>query len=925
MRFFEPIPISDQMDPQTMLRMHRLNSLGSLYYFLKIALKRDKLTRTFHEPFCRSLECDTLHKLIEMPRDHFKALDIDTLIPTPLGFRKMGELKVGDHVFGIDGNPVKITRVTPHFQSENSYEVRFSTGDAIVADEGHEWTTQVTRVRKNNRKARLDPSLSNKISTTSEIKADLVYTIRDGYKEYNHRVWVASSIKMEGTPLVIHPYALGVWLGDGDSAGARFTAETSDIPDMCSSFGEITRKNETSMRYAFCNDFTKRLRQIDVLNNKHIPIDYLFATATSRLQLLRGLMDTDGSVSKEGQCSFTGMSRLLVEQTRILVASLGYKPSEIGSYDSSLDGKSCGKFFVFTFYASKEKAPFLLARKVKRCRSIRPQFRQIVDVVRTSPRIVCCITIDRVDGLFLVGEGFIPTHNSTIAGEGMPMWRVLPLANQDIDLFLKLGFDDEFVRHMILMHDCTKRNLLVSSNITNSSKLGSKIRRHYESNSIYRTLFPETLPSPSERWTDFSLQVRQPLDAAPHGEGTFDFIGVGGASQSRHYNGLIIEDDLVGPKEAESPSVIEKTIDYHVLVAALFEHGDPNHIGDRLVIGNRWGYRDLNSYIREHEQICKDDPKGFQIESHSALGGCCDKHPSDTPIFPEHFSIEKLMKLKHDLGSYRFSCQYINNPAAPEDAEFAEADINWYDFYKVGDNDDGSLMIRHEVKNGIIRPDLHYRKLDVVIACDPTHTSTGRCRHAIVVLGMSPENNYYLLESWAEASSHETFFNKIYDIAKRWRCHSVGFETCAGQSLALPHFKYLNTVKDWPLRITELKGEVEGPDGEITTKKEWRIRNTLAPIIEFGRFFMRRKQLDVLNELTTFPRGKYCDQIDAMAYIPQILRNPTSKVADAKFLRMNQLQQKQIALPYSTMIHQGGPGSHRSAQLRSMFSGRVIH
>ena len=503
---------------------------------------------------------------------------------------------------------------------------------------------------------------------------------------------------------------------------------------------------------------------------------------------------------------------------------------------------------------------------------------------------------------------------STCSGEGMPMWRVLPLATRDIDDFQALGYDDEFIRHMLRMHDCTKRNLLVSENITNAAKLGSKIRRHYESNDIYRTLFPETLPGPNQRWTDFSLQVRPPDGAPPHGEGTFDFIGVGGATQSRHYNGLIIQDDLVGRKAIESVSVMEKTIEYHKLVSSLYDSTDADHEGDELVIGNRWGYRDLNSHIREHEH--------FNIQSHSAMGGCCPAHPIDTPIFPEEWSVEKLLTLKERYGNYLFSCQYLNNPCAPEDAEFNESDINWYDFYKVSDSAEGSLMIRHEVKNGIIRSDLHYRKLDVVIACDPTHTATGRCRHAIVVLGMSQDNNYYLLESWAEASSHETFFNKIYEIAARWRVTGVGFETCAGQSLALPHFKYLNTVKSNKLRIIPLKGEVEGPDGEITTKKEWRIRNTLGPIIEFGRFFMRRKQQDYLNEIVTFPRGKYCDQIDATAYIPQILRNPTNKVADQKFLRMNQLQQKQIAQPYSNLISQGGPGSHRSAQLRSMFSGR---
>jgi hypothetical protein len=176
------------------------------------------------------------------------------------------------------------------------------------------------------------------------------------------------------------------------------------------------------------------------------------------------------------------------------------------------------------------------------------------------------------------------------------------------------------------------------------------------------------------------------------------------------------------------------------------------------------------------------------------------------------------------------------------------------------------------------------------------------------VLGISPEGNYYLLDTWAQSSSHEIFFNKIYAMAEKWRCKKVGFETCAGQSLALPHIKYLNTVRPWRINITELKGEVEGPDGEITTKKEWRIRNILGPIFEFGRFFMQRKQQDFLGEYTTFPRGRYCDQLDALAYAPQLLRTPmNAQVADA-MLRQNKQMSRQIAQPYSvhTAAHSYG-------------------
>lgn len=481
---------------------------------------------------------------------------------------------------------------------------------------------------------------------------------------------------------------------------------------------------------------------------------------------------------------------------------------------------------------------------------------------------------------------------STIACEGLPVYRTLPVSQQDVDEFGALGYPEEFIRWMLHVHDCTKRNLVISENITNAAGLGRRIRRHFESNATFRALFPEIIPGTQDRWTDFSLSIRRPEGAAGHGEGTFDFLGVGSAAQSRHYNGLIIQDDLVGRKALESPSIMEKTIDYHKLVSALYDNPDENHDGDELVIGNRWGYHDLNSHIREHESW-------FHIESHSALGGCCELHPMDVPLFPEEFDRPKLEQLRLRFGNYKFACQFLNNPSSPENADFHESDINWFKF--VQDHSDGSVIIQHDVSNGVVRKDLPYRKLQLAMAADPRHNSTGstRCRHAIVVIGMSEDGNYYLVDTWAEACSHDKFFNRIFEMAEKWRIHSCGFETSAGQGLAMPHLKYLNSIKPWQVRMIPVKGEVEGPDGEITTKKEWRIRNILGPIIEFGRWHMQRKHQDFLGELTTFPAGRYVDQLDAAAYIPQLIRQPASKAIMADFQKINQQQARQIAVPYS--------------------------
>src|SRR5258708_2796826 len=165
---------------------------------------------------------------------------------------------------------------------------------------------------------------------------------------------------------------------------------------------------------------------------------------------------------------------------------------------------------------------------------------------------------------------------STICSEGFPMWRALPFDSHDADRFRQLGYGDEFIRFMYRVHRRDSRNLLVCENITNAAKLGSRISGHYESNAIFRGLFPEILPDSSCTWSSYSLHHKRSPGCASHGEGTFDFLGVGGALQSRHYDGLVIQDDLVGRKAIQSISVMAKTIDYHLLLVVAFEEQRPD-------------------------------------------------------------------------------------------------------------------------------------------------------------------------------------------------------------------------------------------------------------------------------------------------------------------------------------------------------------
>ena len=113
------------------------------------------------------------------------------------------------------------------------------------------------------------------------------------------------------------------------------------------------------------NVFTATLKKIGVLNNKHIPLNYLRGSIRQRFELLQGLMDTDGYVSKSGQCEFTTIKIRLKNNFIELVRSLVFKVS-VKEDRAMCNGKDCGLKYRIQFWAFKDTPIFRLKRKFNR-------------------------------------------------------------------------------------------------------------------------------------------------------------------------------------------------------------------------------------------------------------------------------------------------------------------------------------------------------------------------------------------------------------------------------------------------------------------------------------------------------------------------------------------------------------------------------
>lgn len=356
-----------------------------------------------------------------------KALDINTPIPTPHGWRTMANLEVGDPVFDDQGQPTRVTFVTPVYLPTECYRVVFNDGNVLIADGDHQWVT----TQKNSRKRphRFGPT----VVTTKTIAR----TLLTANGESNHAVLAARPLQYPPAALPIQPYTLGAWLGDGSSASADLCCsepeivwfieadgyaitqrKTQDRSAMYGIGGTGGRRDPLTGRMVATSSIHSTLKAIGLMHNKHIPEAYFAASVDQRLALLQGLMDTDGQVNADGSCEFDSTNVRLAEGVLRLTRGLGII-SRFYQGTAKLYGREIGPKWRVTFRTKLPAAR--LARKLARIqagaavkRTQSGVYRFIVAVEPVTPVLVKCIQVAAASEMYLAGDGCIPTHNSRI-------------------------------------------------------------------------------------------------------------------------------------------------------------------------------------------------------------------------------------------------------------------------------------------------------------------------------------------------------------------------------------------------------------------------------------------------------------------------------------------------------------------------------
>jgi len=371
------------------------------------------------------------HEWVELPDDlvarlEGKALALDTPVPTPFGWRTMGEIEPGDLVFDETGAPTVVVAATAPMLDRPCREVMFSDGTRVVADASHQWVT----IDKNGRRYGRAHAA---IRTTDEIAHSLRVN-----GEMNHHVPLAGPVQYPSRlDLPIEPYAFGAWLGDGTTTKAEITSVDPEILEQISGDGFTVRpmsyaphlyriggvghtRDEATGRCARNGSLSSRLRTMGEMGGKFVPRPYLEAGIGQRLALLQGLMDTDGFVDDvAGRCEFTSINEGLADAVVELAAGLGFRPIK-STGRATLNGVDHGPKYRVKF--TPDRPVFRLPRKLARQKPADARYHRFraIDVVMDIPSVpVRCIQVAAPSGMFLATKSFIPTHNSSLGRLGL--------------------------------------------------------------------------------------------------------------------------------------------------------------------------------------------------------------------------------------------------------------------------------------------------------------------------------------------------------------------------------------------------------------------------------------------------------------------------------------------------------------------------
>ena len=671
--------------------------------------------------------------ILEVPPRHGKHLANDTPILTTTGWKKHGDLQIGDYVFGGSGKPVKVNYISE--EKLCNYKIQFSDGSVFYTHSNHKWIVYDRKKRGKKQILETEEIAKHNLSLEGEKN-------KRGHR-YRFQVDYNKLIIFKKKELKVHPYILGVWLGDGKRDGGTICVHPTDkaiIEKIIKLGGNVSsqwKHKTTGVNYYYLSGLYSVLRKIYKLENKKfIPKDYLFSSKEDRLELLAGLVDTDGHKDKKGRYRISTCDKELAENIRELVTGLGSYAYIIKILPTTSSSGIIGRKIVYQVgFNLNFKLPVTLERK-KNTGIFTRRKRSIISLEKIqSNKKGKCIQVE--GGNYLVGKNFIPTHNTTISTIHFPAW-VLG-KSPDIPI------------------------IIVSYSQDKANDYGLETR-DLMNNKNYQTIFKTRLRADTQsksRWIT-------------EGKGSYTAVGIGGSISGRGFLLGIIDDPIKNREEADSKLIRDRNWKWYRSTFLTREDGN----GAIIVISTRYHDDDLIGRITkskggdEWEKI-KFPAIAEQDEKFRKKG---------EPLWKDRFSLKTLEKRKRDIGSIEFSSLFQQNPIDVETQEFKKSWIKYRDW--------------NEVKK------LNTRRF---VTIDPAAAMKDKSDYIGITINYVDKENNWNLKAFRTKMNALNLINFIFKIYEETNFEKIGIEQGSYQSVIQPFLEQEMKKRSKFFQVVELK------------------------------------------------------------------------------------------------------------------------
>ena len=501
--------------------------------------------------------------IVQMPPQHGKEISDNQIVATTKGLKKHGDLIVGDYVFGRDGTPVKVLWVSEKTRSE--YVVSFSDGAKIECHGNHEWTVY-------NRFRQKEETIETKHMASSTIYNG------DGKRGSRYKYHVDSNVcvMFDSRNVDLDPYVLGAWLGDGDSSCGIIHIGNNDVEIIGNSTYKFKESKGTTTRKFYSPELNLLLKNNGLIKNKHIPDMYKYNSVEVRKNVIAGLIDTDGYVyHRNGRITISNTNKRIIDDAAFILRSLGQSVVVCEFKPRVSSSGIVGKKIVYQLCFNPTMTfPTKVKRKKITKLSINKK-RAIVSIERKEGLgYGNCIQVE--GGIYLVGDTFIPTHNSEGSSRKLPAF-------------------------MLGLNPDTK--ICIGSYAATIARDFNRDVQRIIDTPKYREIFPKTFLNGSNVVTIANSYLRNSdvIEMVGH-KGSLRVVGRGGSLTSKTVDVSILDDVYKDYAEGNSPIVRNAAWKWYTTVVRTRLHNN----SQELIVFTRWHDDDLIGRIEKSGETVID-------------------------------------------------------------------------------------------------------------------------------------------------------------------------------------------------------------------------------------------------------------------------------------------------------------------------------